>query len=128
MRVQIDEARGDRQTAAINRAVGIPDGELADGTPIPAIIPLPGKPMPQMPAKVSVAAVDRGGNSLLGGRTVPDGIPDSSQAIVDRVSVAGADGALNTADDVSPGFPFWLAGNECGQGADIAAGICAIII
>jgi len=100
------------QPAALARA--LPDGELPDGTPIPAILPLPGKAMPQMPAGVSVAAVDRGSHSILGGRAGPDGIPDSSQAVVDRVAVAGADGVLGTADDVSPGFPFWLAGNECG--------------
>ncbi|HEX9225142.1 MAG TPA: hypothetical protein VF885_00625, partial [Arthrobacter sp.] len=95
-------------------ARALPDGELPDGSPIPAIVPLPGKPMPQMPAKVSIAAVDRGGFSLLGGRTGPDGVPDSGQAVVDRTSVAGADGLLGTSDDLSPGFPFWLAGNECG--------------
>jgi hypothetical protein len=95
-------------------ARALPDGELPDGTPIPAIVPLPGKAMPQMPAAVSVAAVDRGSHSILGGRSGPDGIPDSSQAVVDRVSVAGVDGVPGTADDVSPGYPFWLAGNECG--------------
>ncbi|HSN52666.1 MAG TPA: hypothetical protein VLS87_09055 [Woeseiaceae bacterium] len=98
-------------------ARALPDGELPDGSPIPAIVPLPGKAMPQMPARVSVAAVDRGSNSLLGGRLPPDPAnptPDSSQAIVDRASVAGADGVVGTADDLSPGFPFWLAGNECG--------------
>jgi len=98
--------------AAGSRA--LPDGELPDGSPIPAIVPLPGKAMPQMPAKVHVIAVDRGGANVLGRLSGPDGIFDSAQAVVDRSSVAGADGVLGTADDVSPGFPFWLAGNECG--------------
>jgi hypothetical protein len=122
-------------------ARALPDGELPDGVPIPAIVPLPGQAMPQMPAKVQVAAVDRGDHGLLAGReppeadcTTPDlvtGIcgvlnqgPDSSQAFVDRISVAGADGDLGTADDVSPGYPFWLAGNECGPGGDAATGVC----
>jgi hypothetical protein len=70
------------QPAAGARA--LPDGELPDGAPIPAIVPLPGQPMPQMPARVHVVAVDRGSHSLLGGRGVPDGIPDSSQAVVKR--------------------------------------------
>jgi len=105
-------------------ARALPDGELPDGVPIPAIVPLPGKAMPQMPAKVQVAAVDRGAHSLLGGRTGPDGVPDSSQAFVDRASVAGADGELGTADDLSPGFPFWLAGNECGPNGNAATGVC----
>jgi hypothetical protein len=68
--------------------------------------------------------VDRGGHSLLGGRTPPDGIPDSAQAVVDFTSVEGADGILHTADDVSPGYPFWLAGNSCGQGGDAVTGAC----
>jgi hypothetical protein len=106
-------------------ARALPDGELPDGVPIPAIVPLPGKPMPQMPAKVEIVAVDRGGHSLLGGRTVgPDGVPDSAQVVVDRASVAGADTVLGTPDDVSPGYPFWLAGNECGPGGDVATGAC----
>ncbi len=54
------------QPAAGARA--LPDGELPDGSPIPAIVPLPGKAMPQMPATVSVVAVDRGDYSLLAGR------------------------------------------------------------
>jgi len=62
-----------------------PDGELPDGSPIPAVVPLPGKPMPQMPAKVEIMAVDRGEHSLTGGRLPPDGKPDSSQAVVDHV-------------------------------------------
>jgi hypothetical protein len=113
-------------------ARALPDGELLDGSPIPAVVPLPGKAMPQMPAEVTVAAIDRGDFGVLAGRTPPGGIPgqgaDSSQAVVDRVSVAGADGQLGTADDVSPGFPFWLAGNECGPGANPPAGVCDGIV
>jgi hypothetical protein len=108
---------------AAKPAVGaraLPDGELPDGAPIPAVVPLPGKALPPMPAEVHVAAVDRGKASLLGGRAGPDGVPDSSQAIVKRT---GADGAYGpdeipgTADDLSPGYPFWLAGLECGPEA-----------
>ena len=100
------------QPAAGARA--LPDGELPDGSPIPAIVPLPGKAMPQMPAPVTVVAVDRGSHSILGGRSGPDGIMDSSQAVVNRGVALGPDGIAGTEDDVSPGFPFWLAGNECG--------------
>ena len=94
-----------------------PDGELPDGSPIPAIVPLPGKAMPPMPAKVSVAAVDRGDFGVLSGRRPPNGLgqgPDSAQAIVDLASMSGDDGVLGTLDDVTPGFPFHLAGNNCG--------------
>ena len=98
-------------------ARALPDGELPDGVPIPAIVPMPGKAAPQMPAPVHIVAVDRGGHSLLGGRTGPDGTPDSSQAVVDYDVAKGPDGLFGTADDVSPGYPFWLAGNECGVDA-----------
>ena len=36
-----------RPASGVNRA--LPDGEIAAGTPIPALVPLPGKPMPPMP-------------------------------------------------------------------------------
>jgi hypothetical protein len=43
-----------RPAAGANRA--LPDGEIASGTPIPALVPLPGKPMPPMPgATVQIA-------------------------------------------------------------------------
>lgn len=107
------------QPAAGSRAM--PDGELPDGTPIPAIVPLPGKAMPPMPAPVHVVAVDRGSHSILGGRTGPDGRPDSSQAVIDYSVALGPDGIAGTADDVSPGFPFFVAGNECGVAGASAA-------
>lgn len=102
----------------------LPDGELPDGVPIPATVPMPGKAMPQMPARVEIVAVDRGSHSLLGGRTGPDGVPDSSQAVVDIAQAKGPDGIAGTLDDVSPGYPFWLAGNSCGEGGNAATGAC----
>jgi len=101
--------------AAGSRA--LPDGELPDGWPIPAIVPLPGKAMPPMPAPVEVMAVDRGDFGVLSGRRPPNGLgqgPDSAQAVVDTAVAFGPDGEPGTSDDVSPGFPFWLAGNSCG--------------
>jgi hypothetical protein len=58
------DANGRPATGA-NRA--LPDGEIAQGTPIPALIPLPGKPMAPMPgATVSIlggqASVSGAGN------------------------------------------------------------------
>ncbi|HEX2253496.1 MAG TPA: copper oxidase [Thermoanaerobaculia bacterium] len=47
---QLDE---NGRPAAESRA--LPDGEIAAGTPIPAVIPLPGKPMAPLPAKVWIA-------------------------------------------------------------------------
>ena len=108
-------------------ARALPDGELPDGSPIPAIVPLPGQAMPQMPATVAVKPVDRGDFGVLSGRRPPNGLgqgPDSAQAVVDMASVAGADGVLHSADDLSPGFPFWVAGNECGPGATLLNDVC----
>jgi len=85
-------------------ARALPDGELVDGTPIPALVPLPGKPMPPMPGEVKVVAVDRGDWSIATGRVAPNALgqgPDSAQAVV-------VDRSKN------PGFPFWVGGNECG--------------
>ncbi|MET0554084.1 MAG: hypothetical protein ABW221_13665, partial [Vicinamibacteria bacterium] len=42
---------GDRPRAG-SRA--LPDGEIAAGTPIPAIVPVPTRPMPPMPSKVEI--------------------------------------------------------------------------
>ena len=85
-------------------ARALPDAELLDGAPIPAIVPLPGKPMPPMPAKVHVVAVDRGDWSVTTGRVAPGVLgqgPDSAQAVIDE-------------PNKNPGYPFFVAGNECG--------------
>jgi hypothetical protein len=75
--------------AAGSRA--LPDGELAAGTPIPAVAPLPGKPMPPMPGAVEVVANPR--------TVIGDKRPIGSLAnVVDR--------------NRNPGFPFWIAGIE----------------
>ncbi len=53
----LDAATG--RPAAGSRA--LPDGEIAAGTPIPAIVPLPGKPMAPLPATVSITSSADGG-------------------------------------------------------------------
>jgi hypothetical protein len=78
------------------RTRSLPDGEITVGTPIPGVVPLPGKPMPLMPGNVAVIPTDVGGPLTPG---VPDGNADSSQAkVVDRT--------------INPGYPFWIAGIE----------------
>ena len=73
------------------RMRALPDGEILVGTPIPALVPLPGKPMAVMPGEVVIVAKNADG---IGG-------PDSSQAhVVDRTK--------------NPGYPFWIAGIDCG--------------
>lgn len=68
-------------------ARALPDGEIAAGTPIPAIIPLPGKAMPPLPGKVTVHA------KVIGGKTL-----GSLAKVIDR--------------EKNPGYPFWIAGIE----------------
>jgi hypothetical protein len=45
--------------AAGSRA--LPDGEISAGTPIPGVVPLPGKPMAALPATVSINSTSDGG-------------------------------------------------------------------
>ncbi|HET6718934.1 MAG TPA: hypothetical protein VFH22_04775, partial [Rhodocyclaceae bacterium] len=77
-------------------ARALPDGELIVGSPIPAIVPLPGKAMPPMPGKVAVVP------KLAGGEIV------GSNAQVDRSPASrNVDGSLK-----NPGYPFWIGGIE----------------
>lgn len=62
----------------------LPDGEIVAGTPIPAIVPLPGKALPPMPAGVYVTAKATG----LGSKAE----------------------LINTDVKENPGYPFWIAG------------------
>ncbi len=77
-------------------ARALPDGEVIVGTPIPAIVPLPGKALPPMPAQVSVVP-KVAGDQIVG-----------SVAKVDRSAANRLpDGTLK-----NPGYPFWIAGIE----------------
>ncbi len=77
--------------AAGSRA--LPDGEIIAGTPIPAIVPLPGKGMAVMPGEVTVQP-----------RIGLDGETYGSVAkVIDRTK--------------NPGFPFWVAGTETTVGS-----------
>ena len=87
----------------------LPDGEIVAGTPIPAIVPLPGKALPPMPGKVvvvpkfsteQVAGAEPGEDGQ--GRVV------GSLALVERNDAnRNADGSLK-----NPGYPFWIGGLE----------------
>ncbi|MBI2276155.1 MAG: hypothetical protein HYU74_02245 [Dechloromonas sp.] len=81
-------------------ARALPDGEVVVGTPIPAIVPLPGKAMPPMPGAVTVVPKVAGGEIV------------GSNARVDRSAAnRKPDGSLK-----NPGFPFWIAGIEDSMG------------
>ncbi|MBS1211963.1 MAG: hypothetical protein H6R26_579, partial [Proteobacteria bacterium] len=92
-------------------ARALPDGEIVAGTPIPALVPLPGKAMAPMPARVSVEA------------KLVNGIPVGSVAKVEREIDATLPDLYETACGTkcielnpgnlkNPGYPFWIAGIE----------------
>jgi hypothetical protein len=99
-------------------ARALPDGEIIAGTPIPAVVPLPGKAMPPMPGKVAV--VPKISGTLLAEHDDDEPEDESahddsehgrivgSVALVDRSEAnRNADGSLR-----NPGFPFWIGGIE----------------
>lgn len=66
------------------KARALPDGELVAGAPIPAIVPLPGKALPLLPAPVHVT---------------PKATGFGSKAEL-----------LKPDEPTNPGYPFWIAG------------------
>jgi manganese oxidase len=82
-------------------ARALPDGEIVAGTPIPALVPLPGKAMALMPGRVTVVP------------KVSNGVTVGSNAKVDRTDTSPA---LVTSGNPTglknPGYPFWIAGIE----------------
>ncbi len=84
------------------RMRSLPDGEILVGTPIPALVPLPGKAMALMPAEVVVVA--KNANPGVDDDPETPGVQElfeSSQAfVIDR--------------DMNPGYPFWIGGVDCG--------------
>ena len=93
----------------------LPDGEILVGTPIPAVVPLPGKAMALMPAEVVVVA--KNANPGV------DDIPDDSAAC--EAESAGPTCGVNELPESSqafvvnrnanPGYPFWIGGVDCGS-------------
>jgi hypothetical protein len=68
-------------------ARALPDGEIVAGTPIPGLVPLPGKAMAPIPGAVTVEP------KVVNGKTV-----GSVAKVIDRT--------------INPGFPFYIAGIE----------------
>jgi len=68
-------------------ARALPDGEIVAGTPIPGLVPLPGKAMAPIPGAVTVEP------KVVNGKTV-----GSVAKVLDRT--------------INPGFPFYIAGIE----------------
>jgi len=83
------------------RVRAIPDGEVAVGAPIAALVPLPGKAMAPMPGEVQIVpnvlmTAAGMGNAAGAGAMVPVG---SLARVVRPLTV-------------NPGYPFWVAGIE----------------
>ena len=96
------------------RARALPDGEIVAGAPIPALIPLPGKPMPPIPGEVQVVA-----NELLTTASTynPAPGPDQVTDIPGDLATLGIQVPVGSLAkvvqrDVNPGYPFWIAGIE----------------
>lgn len=79
----------------------LPDGEIEKGTPIPAVVPLPGKALALMPAPVEVKA-----------REGLDGKNYGSRAEVKA-----------NAEQPNPGYPFWVAGAASVSGKPVQSSI-----
>ena len=81
----------------------LPDGEIVAGTPIPAVVPMPGIAMAPMPdAAASIVPSDLNG----------DGTDDSSQFDANGDGIADIDQAAdqNAAPESNPGYPFFTPG------------------
>ena len=81
----------------------LPDGEIAAGTPIPAVVPLPGKGMAPMPEAVHVAAkpnrvgsVAQLTNGFVEGRTINPGYPFFIAGVTEHAGVEAAMGSRPT--------------------------------
>ncbi len=120
-------------------ARALPDPEIIVGAPTPAVLPLPGRPMAPMPS-AGVTVVENDSKILvcldIDGFRVPrdamtgacqDGttetlqgvgsltyVPRDNDADLDGIKdgAYGPDGLFGTDDDISPGYPFWLASME----------------
>ncbi|MGI9336270.1 MAG: hypothetical protein ACR2RL_24235, partial [Gammaproteobacteria bacterium] len=92
----------------------LPDAEIVVGTPIPGVVPLPGKPMPPMPQAKVVARANPNSVCLdpLAGlvakvaRACPKGTVERNTGSLTRVARPRT-GAVG-----NPGYPFWIAGME----------------
>jgi hypothetical protein len=93
------------------RARSLPDGEIAVGTPIPALVPLPGKPMAPMPGAVAIVPKLAPDNATVLGSVARVDRKDTDPALV-NLTATPLGNPVNPTGLRNPGFPFWLAGLE----------------
>ncbi len=75
-------------------ARALPDGEIAAGTPIPGVVPIPGRAMAPMP-EVDVAIAD--GQAVIAGTGDPTTVPATPPTPISEATG-------------NPGFPFFIPG------------------
>ena len=85
-------------------ARALPDGEIVAGTPIPAIVPLPGKALAPLPGKVEVVENPRKS-------PFNDERPIGSLARVEKTPDPTRP-ETEWQPERNPGYPFWIAGIE----------------
>ncbi|HEV7506891.1 MAG TPA: hypothetical protein VGS07_18520 [Thermoanaerobaculia bacterium] len=82
----------------VTTARALPDGEIAAGTPIPGLVPLPTLAMAPLPAKTLLT---KNGTEILVCRTLPNGTTECKPNLL----AGDPDG-----DWKNPGFPFFIPG------------------
>ena len=80
----------DPQGVPTSAARALPDGEIAAGTPIPAVVPIPTLPMAPMPAATKIVKLDDPKN--------PGQLSGYNAVLVDQY------------DKKNPGYPFFIPG------------------
>ena len=91
-----------------NRA--LPDGEIAEGTPIPAVVPLPTIAMAPMPVRTRICPVFGGPDYVQYiGDTCPAG-PTGAKPVGYKALVSKADLDSTTIKEKNPGYPFFVPG------------------
>ncbi|MDN7141962.1 hypothetical protein KC131_15040 [Pseudomonas sp. JQ170] len=95
-------------------ARALPDGEIVAGTPIPAVVPLPGKALPPMPGKVVVVPKMSGETQTADAEAGDDSDTPSAQKVVGSLALVDRSEANRNADGSlkNPGYPFWIGGVE----------------
>jgi hypothetical protein len=89
-----------------NRA--LPDGEIAPGTPIPAIVPMPTIPMAPIPTRTQICPVYGPSDyAKFSGNACPTG-PAGAKPVGYKGLVSQAD--IDTATEKNPGYPFYIPG------------------
>jgi hypothetical protein len=107
---------GDGTPAAMARA--LPDPEIIAGTPIPGVVPLPGKAMAPMP--VDGVKVVANQNEVCVGPAPDFGLAAKVGGLCPAGTAARSTGSLSEVPRVNdaefglknPGYPFWIAGME----------------